>query len=104
MTSVGYAIEALMLLGYYVKVAERPRLAGALVPPAVATVVFGGLLAFLHLPLLVEVAIAGVPYVAVWAGLTLWRQPDQLAKVRDMLTRRSLPDEEDLLGDTPQPG
>lgn len=85
-TTVSYAVQAGVVMTSLRRSGVRPRLGRPLLEPLAAGAVLT-LFLTLPLPLIVEVPVGGIVYLAVWALLVRRTDPRQLAVMRSVLRR-----------------
>ncbi len=86
-TTISYTVQSGVVLGVLRRNAVRPRLLRPLLEAAVAGVLLAVVLLALPLPLLVEVPIGGLVYLATWALLVRKTDPRQLDVLRAVARR-----------------
>ncbi|ANH40149.1 Polysaccharide biosynthesis protein [Nocardioides dokdonensis FR1436] len=87
-TTFAYLVQVLVVLTGLSRLGERPALLTPLTSAGVAAVVLLAALVLSPLPLLVELALGGVVYLAVWLVLVRRLAPEQLQVVMGLVQRR----------------
>lgn len=90
-TTLSYTVESLLVVLALARGGLRVSLARPFLESLVASAALAALLLASPLPLLPELALGGLLFLAVWIGLARWRSPDQLAVLRGVLTRKASP-------------
>lgn len=87
-TTIAYALQTSVAIGLLKKNGDRPRVFVPLLPAAAAALPLVGLLLLLQLPVLVELTLGGVVYLAGWVLVVRRVAPEQEQIIRELLRRK----------------